>query len=334
MKLFPAFDDKIEKAHNECRKQHILNRLDRIRKAGIFGSEQKSYIKDIIEFFVADGLIAKANELKKFAQKIDRKYLRGDDIPQHISMINRLFKTHNVFDYDNFRKLNGRGNTGWGGNSLMMEFLKRIRVCPYCNCDMIYAIELGSAGKGKKPIIKSAFDHFLPRWRFPFLALCLYNLIPSCYRCNSQLKQINYKDAMDTFHPYLDDVDDSTVFIPRNITEAVWKGHEDDEAIVISLCAQRKEHKNKTEAYNRLFGIDVVYTQLYRKEAIGIIQKAKVCPPPYMEQIDKMFAAAGILKFDPHCFLYNVPSTRQDIDRYRLAKLTLDMEEMVNCQGC
>lgn len=289
----------------------------------------EKYVNDIREFFVADGLIAKANNLMRFAQRIDKIYLDGDDIPLQIAKVNSLFEKHNVFDYENFRNLKGRGENGWGGNQLMKELLKRAKVCPYCNCDMVYAIELECSGKGKPPIVKSAFDHFLPRWRYPFLALCLYNLIPSCYRCNSQFKRENYTDVMGTFHPYLDDVDDSTVFIPQNLTEDVWKGREDDSRVVILLYSRTKAEERRTECYNRLFGIDVVYTQLYRKEAIGIIQRAKVCPPPYMEQMEKMFAAAGILNFDPHCFLYNVSDRREDIDMYRLSKLALDLEEMV-----
>ena len=136
-------------------------------------------------------------------------------------------------------------------------------------------------------------------------------------------------DAMGAFHPYLDDVDDLTIFVPQNLTEDIWKGREDDVRVVISLCSRTKEEERRTECYKRLLGIDEVYTQLYRKEAIGIIQKAKVCPPPYMEQVERMFTEAGILNFDPHCFLYNVPTTREEIDLHRLSKFTLDLEEMV-----
>lgn len=31
-------------------------------------------------------------------------------------------------------------------------------------------------------------DHFLHKSEFPFLSLCLYNLVPSCYACNSKFK--------------------------------------------------------------------------------------------------------------------------------------------------
>ena len=329
MKRFPLFDEQIERAHNKCRKEHILAKLSDILAHKVFCPVQRSYVNDIKQFVAADGLIAKPDAIKKFAQKMEAIYLREGDVPLHIETVNSLFEKCNVFDYENFRKLKGRGENGWGGNPLMKELLKRVKVCPYCNCDMVYAIELENDGKGKKPVIKSAFDHFLPRWRYPFLALCLYNLIPSCYRCNSQFKQINYRDATYTFHPYLDDVDDLAVFIPQNLTEAVWKGCEDDESVKISFCARNKRDEERTKCYNRLFGIEEVYTQLYRKYAIGIIQKAKVCPPPYMEQVERMFTEAGILNFDPHCFLYNVPTTREEIDLHRLSKFTLDLEEMV-----
>lgn len=329
MKQFPLFDEQIERAHNKCRKEHILAKLSDILAHEVFCPVQRSYVNDIRKFFTDDGLIAKPEVIKKFVQKVEAIYLRGGDVPLHIETVNSLFEKHNVFDYENFRKLKGRGENGWGGNPLMKELLKRVKVCPYCNCDMVYAIELESCGNGKPPLVKSAFDHFLPRWRYPFLALCLYNLIPSCYRCNSQFKQTNYKDAMGTFHPYLDDIDNSTFFMLDNLTEDVWKGRKDDSRVAISLCSRTKKEEWRVECYNRLFGIDVVYTQLYRKEAIGIIQKAKVCPPPYMEQVEKMFDSAGILNFDPHCFLYNVPGERADIDKHRLAKLTLDLEEMV-----
>lgn len=34
-------------------------------------------------------------------------------------------------------------------------------------------------------------DHFLPQSKYPFFTLCLYNLIPSCYSCNSKFKKAN-----------------------------------------------------------------------------------------------------------------------------------------------
>ncbi len=52
-----------------------------------------------------------------------------------------------------------------------------VRVCPYCN--RIYTTTL----YGKKRI-RPDFDHFYPQSRYPYLAVSLFNLIPSCNICN------------------------------------------------------------------------------------------------------------------------------------------------------
>lgn len=56
------------------------------------------------------------------------------------------------------------------------DFIKNsgLRVCPYCGMEYIKP-----TNRTKKQI-----DHFLPKRKYPFLALCYYNLIPSCDTCN------------------------------------------------------------------------------------------------------------------------------------------------------
>lgn len=52
-----------------------------------------------------------------------------------------------------------------------------VKVCPYCN--RMYTTTL----YGKKRI-RPDFDHFYPQSRYPYLAVSLFNLIPSCNVCN------------------------------------------------------------------------------------------------------------------------------------------------------
>ena len=54
----------------------------------------------------------------------------------------------------------------------------KLRICPYCGRSFIYAVE--ENGKTVKPQI----DHFLPKSKYPFLALSYFNLIPVCQTCN------------------------------------------------------------------------------------------------------------------------------------------------------
>lgn len=53
-----------------------------------------------------------------------------------------------------------------------------LRVCPYCGRSYIYAVDKGST------TVKPQIDHFLPKSKYPFLALSYFNLIPVCPICN------------------------------------------------------------------------------------------------------------------------------------------------------
>lgn len=52
-----------------------------------------------------------------------------------------------------------------------------VKVCPYCN--RMYTTTL----YGKKRV-RPDFDHFYPQSRYPYFAVSLFNLIPSCNVCN------------------------------------------------------------------------------------------------------------------------------------------------------
>lgn len=52
-------------------------------------------------------------------------------------------------------------------------------VCPYCGRQRINVASLPGKRPSKPPI-----DHFLPKRKYPFLAVSFYNLIPCCTNCN------------------------------------------------------------------------------------------------------------------------------------------------------
>lgn len=71
-----------------------------------------------------------------------------------------------------------------------------VNTCVYCNRQYIFTVT-----KGKKGIVRPEFDHYLPKSIYPFLALSLYNLIPSCHICNSNCK--GREELPENFNPYL-----------------------------------------------------------------------------------------------------------------------------------
>ena len=54
-----------------------------------------------------------------------------------------------------------------------------LEVCPYCGREKINMAEEEERTDSKPPI-----DHFLPKSKYPFLAMSYYNLIPCCTFCN------------------------------------------------------------------------------------------------------------------------------------------------------
>ena len=67
--------------------------------------------------------------------------------------------------------------------------LMKIAVCPYCNRQYITIVN--NVEKGT-----ATFDHFYREATYPIFKLSLYNLVPSCYACNSVLKGTDDKEHL------------------------------------------------------------------------------------------------------------------------------------------
>lgn len=80
-----------------------------------------------------------------------------------------------------------------------------IEVCPYCEEEYLDVL--------KKPdgatVRTLEIDHFYPKGKFPALALCFYNLVPSGQNCNGLKKQ-----AMLGMSPYEQDIESHTWLNP------------------------------------------------------------------------------------------------------------------------
>lgn len=97
-----------------------------------------------------------------------------------------------------FNYKNGFGRCVDGVYRLLREL--NVVVCPYCN--RMYTITLPSRkelGKEKQfRTTRPVFDHFYPRSKYPYFALSLFNLIPSCHICNGNKRDI----AAGMVYPY------------------------------------------------------------------------------------------------------------------------------------
>ena len=81
-----------------------------------------------------------------------------------------------------------------------------VHICPYCDDEVM--VELEAYGRRKRTM---EFDHFFPKGHeeYPGLAMCFYNLVPSCKPCN-QVKKTNPTEA----NPYDPEIESLTWLYP------------------------------------------------------------------------------------------------------------------------
>ncbi len=170
-------------------------------------------------------LYIKGNANKRNPPSINRVFLRKllTAIMPHGNVPNKLKKlippkTNNntknnkaidmllkhVFRYDAFStskilKRNGKDDSP---DIYQLVSMMEINVCPYCNRQLIPTVTSG------KKRIRPQLDHFRSKSKYPFLALSINNLIPSCAICNL----LKHDKDINLIYPYDEGLDDSYTF--------------------------------------------------------------------------------------------------------------------------
>lgn len=202
---FPfLFDSLIENSISEYLKKIRLE-LENIRDSGMIKKERNNQLKliknNMHEFFESekqwieynyehiryDSIVKNIDNIK-ITEKQIRNFNNLKQIFENNEKyeINKTLKIvlNNIFNYDGFIKGNEmtfkEESTKWGAYELLNEL--KITTCPYCNRQYIHTY-ISENGKTRADI-----DHFYPKSKYPFLAVSLYNFIPSCHTCNSSFK--------------------------------------------------------------------------------------------------------------------------------------------------
>lgn len=133
-----------------------------------------------------------------------------------------------------------------------------IRTCPYCNRQYTFTLKLTQKGD---PNTSPEFDHFYPKSDYPTLAICFYNLVPSCHCCNhgKSTKQLNINPYFDEFEGsfYLcKDEDDHTRL---NAKEAMDIKSEQDVHVAYGGNRPEENEDIKTLGLDKLYGMHQDY---------------------------------------------------------------------------
>ena len=158
--------------------------------------QQKKLIERLLRNTYPDDLI-----FKPLGAGVFDKYFQGNPEP---------YDDFNEICYEIFFK---RGYDTIDKNDFIQG--TKIRICPYCGMEVVR-----ESSRSKRQI-----DHFLPKRKYPFFALCYYNLIPSCDICNEApnkgandplaeqgkgnviMQPYGFKDSIVRFHVEINAVD-------------------------------------------------------------------------------------------------------------------------------
>lgn len=107
-------------------------------------------------------------------------------------------KLKKIFNYDKFS-----ADDTWGAYGFVNAL--NLSVCPYCNRSYIHTVVNGK--------IRPELDHFFVKSQYPYLAVSIYNLVPSCHICNKikHTKDVFPKNKR-IIHPYSEEFGNSGKF--------------------------------------------------------------------------------------------------------------------------
>lgn len=190
-----------------------------------------------------------------------------------------------------------------------------IKTCPYCNRSYIYTLEKGA--------VRPQYDHFYNKTKYPYLAVSIYNLIPSCGICN-QAKS-NYDTYNNDFlNPYLEEYGYDVRFETRftgDITYAIGRNANFDLVINDSNAPNLQQKVRNT--YNKLHIIDL-YNK--HKDYVRDIYKAKsIYTKEYIASLVEKFPSVFNSVLDVQHFAYMNYLDKEHWGERILSKLTYDI---------
>lgn len=220
-----------------------------------FESYYNQYIKyKLNNYDLRDILCGDFNKLLEIKNAIRTKYKNSSNVMKKF------------FNYDKkSKKFNSKTSYFQTQISKFVEENIQLHTCYYCNIDYINTFE-------KNKEIKNAFtlDHILEKADYPYLGLSLYNLAPSCYTCNSKVK--DSKIVFDEFSPTSVDFDfDSKVkfksFIVNDNLEITNKSD-----FLVKLV---ENNTNKFDKYIESLNLNGRYNY-HKYKVLEMIEKRKV----------------------------------------------------------
>ncbi|CUU46940.1 HNH endonuclease [Clostridium beijerinckii] len=164
--------------------------------------------------FLKDRVLQNKDIIIKYTQEFENKVIQNKvyELKEHTKVGENVDKEEMIKIYEN----------GMVGSKLGRIYYDKILalaprgICPLCN---------------KR--VSNTLDHYLPKAKFPTLAISPINLVPACSDCNKD-KLAESSSSMETqpIHPYFDNIDNE---------EWLFATIEQDEKIMVNYYVKKPE---------------------------------------------------------------------------------------------
>lgn len=197
-----------------------------------------------------------------------------------------------------------------------------VKVCPYCNRAYIHTL--------KRKKVRPQYDHFFNKADYPYLAVSLYNLIPSCGVCNLAKKDYdvydNVANTRNFIYPYRDEYGYSISFTIENCKDDVRTLLGVSEDFDIAIDVSNADANLKTRANNAIDKLNLI--DLYNKHkdyVANILRLRYIYDDSFFDALKNKFSRIFSSKADLKSTLYLNYLTKEKWGERILSKLTYDI---------
>lgn len=264
--------------------------IEKDYKLGLTKEEILLYIKNIKRPNSRSNSLLE-NELVSLEKKVKKS--KKDELK-----LKEMYSPYFLFNYEKLDA--GTLENSWGRHRILR--LMGSNVCPYCQRNYISPYEEKEQLKTKvKHHYKTTadLDHFIPKSVVPFLALSLYNFIPSCQICNSRMKLDKPTIDLLTFesiviNPLTESFDDYGVKFrlkDKSTTQLLDTKNKSLEEFKIILDNKSKDKKIQEKVQNTIdmFKLDKIYENNHSDYIIDMFEIIRNRPDSYLSSIVEIF---------------------------------------------
>lgn len=247
-------------------------------KLWYYKKKRKEYISDFKKMY-------KGNiEFKGVCDSIFKYLSSGGCIYDYIDDILNKFRDYcdtamdNIYIYELTYNTNNRKNKIDTIYTLLSSDLRtklmmslNVGCCPYCNRLFVTSLRR----REDRCQSTADLDHFYNKDIFPLFALSLFNFVPSCHVCNSNIKSVNWADAV---YPFKEEFGENGKFVVDTtkmtnddyLNFLVGTNTVYDLKLKIEVSGDKKIQKKITNSKN-LFALDKIYENHtdYAKEVLA-----------------------------------------------------------------